>query len=321
MPIQTNLTPERRNAMVELGAWNDKIITDYWDEVVARHPDRPAIIGYRVAEDARTALSYRELDRIVTRMAAGLAGLDVQKGDIVSCQLPNWWQMTALHLACVRVGAVLNPLMPIFRENELRFMLGFAESRVMVIPDTYRRVDYPAMLDYLRSELPALEHVLVVGGTGEHSFEEVLLNRAWEEERDVDALFAERRLTGDDVVQLLYTSGTTGSPKGVLHSSNTLFSNVRPYAERLGLNEDDIVLMASPMAHQTGFLYGLMMPIYLGTTAVLQDTWHPEYAVKVIGAEKPSSSSASTRSSSASMRSSSFSSRCRSRAMSCSKKS
>src|SRR5690554_1967893 len=294
MKITTNFTPERRSAMVNSGAWNDKVITHYFDEVVASSGERTAIVTYRMTDKSRTELSYRELNEKVTRMAAGLAGLGVERGDIVSCQLPNWWQMTALHLACVRIGAVLNPMMPIFRENELRYMLGFAESRVMVIPDCYRNTDYPAMIESLRDELPALQHVLVIGGKGENSFEEVLLNRAWEDECDVKALFAERQLDGDDVIQLLYTSGTTGSPKGVLHSSNTLFSNVRPYAERLGLNSDDTVLMASPMAHQTGFLYGLMMPIYLGTTAVLQDTWNPEYAVTVIAAEKPTFTMAST---------------------------
>lgn len=294
MKITTNFTPERRSATVKSGAWNDKTITQYFDEAVTSSGEKVAIVDYRMADKSRTELSYRELNEKVTRMAAGLAGLGVEKGDIVSCQLPNWWQMTALHLACVRIGAVLNPMMPIFRENELRYMLGFAESRVMVIPNSYRSTDYPAMIESLRDELPALQHVLVVGGKGENSFEQVLLNRAWEEERDVNALFAERQLDGDDVIQLLYTSGTTGSPKGALHSSNTLFSNVRPYAERLGLNSKDKVLMSSPMAHQTGFLYGLMMPIYLGTTAVLQDTWSAEYAVEIITAEKPTFTMAST---------------------------
>src|SRR5690554_5793036 len=113
MPIHTNLTPERRKSMVELGAWNDKIITDYLDEAVASAGDKAAIITYRMADGSRVELSYRELNEKVTRIVAGLVELGVRKGDIVSCQLPNWWQMTALHLACVRIGAVLNPLMPI----------------------------------------------------------------------------------------------------------------------------------------------------------------------------------------------------------------
>lgn len=295
MKISTNMHPQRRSSMVELGAWNDMIITDYLDKAVSSSPDSSALVAYRVSEDQRTTLSYRELDRIVTRMAAGLVSLGVEKADVVSCQLPNWWQMTALHLACVRIGAILNPLMPIFRERELAFMLGHAQSRVLVIPQSFRGFNYAAMVQGMRSELPDLEHVLVIGGDDSaNCFEQVLLQRAWEEEVDIQALFAERRLGGDDVVQLLYTSGTTGEPKGVLHTSNTLLSNVRPYAERLHLGSDDILFMASPMAHQTGFLYGLMMPIYLQTTAVLQDTWDPLYAVKVAAAERPTFTMAST---------------------------
>ncbi|MNF39829.1 Short-chain-fatty-acid--CoA ligase [compost metagenome] len=281
--------------MVELSAWNDMIITDYLDKAVSSSPDSAALVAYRVSEDQRTTLSYRELDRIVTRMAAGLVSLGVEKADVVSCQLPNWWQMTALHLACVRIGAILNPLMPIFRERELAFMLGHAQSRVLVIPHSFRGFNYATMVQGMRSELPDLEHVLVIGSDDSaNCFEQVLLEQPWEERIDTRALFAERRLGGDDVVQLLYTSGTTGEPKGVLHTSNTLLSNVRPYAERLHLSSDDILFMASPMAHQTGFLYGLMMPIYLQTTAVLQDTWDPLYAVKVAAAEKPTFTMAST---------------------------
>ena len=295
MTTKTNMQPERRSAMIESGAWNDNIITDYLDQAVLTAPDSVAVIAYRVNEDERQAFSYRELDSLVTRMAAGLAALGVAKADVVSCQLPNGWQITALHLACVRIGAILNPLMPIFRERELAFMLGHAQSRVLVIPHHFRGFDHAAMVQGMRGELPALEHVLVIGGDHRaDDFEQVLLQRAWEEETDTAALFAERRLGGDDVVQLLYTSGTTGEPKGVLHTSNTLFSNVRPYAERLQLGSADIVFMASPIAHQTGFLYGLMMPIYLKSTAVLQDIWDPRFAVKVIEAERPTFTMAST---------------------------
>ncbi|MCE8038851.1 AMP-binding protein [Halomonas sp. MCCC 1A11062] len=287
MPIETNLTPERRQAMIALGAWNDMLLTDYLDEAVASAAGRPAIVTYRVAEGSHDSLSYAELNEKVTRMAAGLAGLGVAKGDVVSCQLPNWWQMTALHLACIRIGAVLNPLMPIFREHELRFMLAQAESKVFVVPGVFRGFDHAAMARGLKAELTGLEQVLVVGGGGPDSFESVLLERAWERETDTATLFHERRPGGDDVVQLLYTSGTTGKPKGVMHTSNTLMSHIRPFATRLGLGNDDTVFMPSPLAHQLGFLYGLMLPVYLQATAVLQDTWKPAEAVDIIRSEQP----------------------------------
>ncbi|AZZ45738.1 cyclohexanecarboxylate-CoA ligase [Pseudomonadaceae bacterium SI-3] len=295
MNITATVPSERRASMIETGAWNDMIITDYLDQAVSSSADAPALIAYRVNQNVRCAFSYAEIDHVVRRIAAGLAALGVSKGAVVSCQLPNWWEMTALHLACVRIGAVLNPLMPIFREHELRFMLGYAQSRVLVIPQSFRGFDYAEMVDGLRGELPALEHVLVIDSDDEsRSFQRVLLDRAWEEETDTQALFADRKPHGDDVVQLLYTSGTTGQPKGVLHTSNTLFSNIRPYAERLHLGSDDIMFMASPLAHQTGFLYGLMMPIYLKSASVLQDVWDPTFAVKVAKAERPTFTMAST---------------------------
>ena len=288
MAIETNLIPERRQAMIANGAWNDMLLTDYLDEAVARAASRPAIVTYRMADGSHASLTYGELDERVSRIAAGLVGLGVAKGNVVSCQLPNWWQMTALHLACIRIGAVLNPLMPIFREHELRFMLAQAESKVFVVPGVFRGFDHAAMARNLKTDLNTLEQVLVVGGKGQDSFEEILLERAWESESDTAALFRERRPGGDDVVQLLYTSGTTGKPKGVMHTSNTLMSHIRPFATRLGLGNDDTVFMPSPLAHQLGFLYGLMLPIYLKATAVLQDTWKPADAVDIIRVERPS---------------------------------
>ena len=294
METVTTTSPQRRAPMLESGAWNDRIITDYLDDAVAATPDRDAIVAYRVTDDTHTRLSYRELNQRVTRMAAGLAALGIEAGDVVACQLPNWWQTTALHLACMRIGAILNPLMPIFRERELRFMLHHNEAKLLVIPKVFRGFDYEAMMERLLPELPTLATLLVIDGAGERSFEARLLEPAWEETTDTDRLFAERKPGPDAVIQILYTSGTTGEPKGVMHTSNTLFANVRPYAERLGLTGADRVLMASPLAHQTGFLYGIMMPVYLGTTAILQDIWDAEFVCRVIAAEQPAFTMAAT---------------------------
>ena len=195
---------------------------------------------------------------------------------MVAVQLPNWWQFTVTHLACARLGAVTNPLMHIFRERELTFMLGHGEARVAIVPKTFRGHDFEAMYAGMRGGLPSLEHVIVVGG--DPGFDDVLAAA------DVTVLSAVSRPEPDDITQLIYTSGTTGEPKGVMHSANTLFANIVPIAARLGLTADDVVLMASPMAHQTGFLYGLMAPVVLGCTAVLQDVWQPERAVELIRA-------------------------------------
>ena len=284
----------RAAAMKAAGHWRDRVLLEFFDAAIARRGDVLALVDHNSMTGARNALSYAELGRRVERIALGLLDLGVEAGDVVSYQLPNWWEFTALHLACLRIGAVSNPLMPIFRQRELSFMLGLAEAKVLVVPKFFRGFDYPAMAAELHGVLPALRHVLVVGGSGEQSFEERLLELPRERRRDAAAGFAVRRAGPDDVMQVMYTSGTTGEPKGVMHTANTLFSNIVPYAERLGLGERDVVLMASPMAHQTGFMYGLMLPIYLGAKAVLQDIWQADRGAEIIAAEGATFTMAST---------------------------
>jgi cyclohexanecarboxylate-CoA ligase len=185
--------------------------------------------------------------------------------------------------------------MPIFREREVEFMLNLGRSKVLIVPHRFRDFDYGAMVASMRPRLPHLRHVFVIGGEGETSFEDRLLGTGGDGDREPAAsLFGARRPGPDDVIQVLYTSGTTGEPKGVMHTSNTLFSNIHPYAARLGLSANEVVLMASPLAHQTGFMYGAMMPIELGGRLVLQDIWNADRAAEVIAEEGVTFTMAST---------------------------
>ena len=208
------------------------------------------------------------------------------KNDVVAMQLPNGWRFTALYLACSRIGAVLNPLMPIFRQRELSFMLAHGEAKVFIVPKRFRNFDHAAMARELLPSLPSLKRIVVVDGGGDDDdFDALLTSPEWETASDAQDILTRSRPGPDDITQLLYTSGTTGEPKGVMHSANTLMGNIIPYAERLKLGQDDVVLMASPMAHQTGFMYGLMMPILLRASAVLQDVWDPAKAADLIRRE------------------------------------
>src|SRR3954464_6700671 len=113
MKADSILPEERLRAMKEAGLWPDRILLKDFDRWVAQTPDRVAIIDHNSVTGQRTALTYAELGQRVNRIAAGLAGLGVQRGDVVSMQLPNWWQFPALHLATLRLGAITNPVMPI----------------------------------------------------------------------------------------------------------------------------------------------------------------------------------------------------------------
>ncbi len=294
MEFDTVLLPPRRAGLIAQGLWHDRTINDDLDACAAACPDKLALTALRVETGEVRRFTYRELSRMADRIAVGLARLGVAKNDIVACQLPNWWQFTLAYLACSRIGAVVNPLMHIFRERELSFMLRHGEAKVIITPKVFRGFDFEKMITDLQPSLPHLQHLVVVDGTGTNSFEALLNGPEWENAPDAKDILTRSRPGPDDVTQLIYTSGTTGEPKGVMHSANTVMANIIPYAQRLHLGSEDVVLMASPMAHQTGFMYGLLMPIMLKASAVLQDVWEPKRAIELIRTERATFTMAST---------------------------
>ena len=294
MEFDAVLLAPRRAASIAAGFWHDRTINDDLDACVAGTPDKLALTALRTESGEMRRFTYREMAALANRIAVGLSRLGVGRNDVVSLQLPNWWEFTLTYLACSRIGAVLNPLMHIFRERELSFMLKHGESKVIIVPKVFRGFDHEQMIEGLRPGLPSLCHVVVVGGAGANSFEALLAGPEWEKEADAARILSSSRPGPDDITQLIYTSGTTGEPKGVMHSANSLMANIIPYAKRLRLGAEDVVLMASPMAHQTGFMYGLMMPVMLRASALLQDIWEPRRAVELIRAEGASFTMAST---------------------------
>jgi cyclohexanecarboxylate-CoA ligase len=294
MEFDAVLIPARRANSIAQGLWHDRTINDDLDACVASCPDKVAVTAVQAETEKVTRFTYRELSNIADRVAVGLTKLGVTRNDVVACQLPNWWQFTITYLACSRIGAVMNPLMHIFRERELSFMLKHGEAKVFIIPQTFRGFDYEKMVSDLKPSLPHLQHVVVVDGKGANSFEALLSGPEWEKDPQAETLLKQHRPGPDDVTQLIYTSGTTGEPKGVMHTANTTMANIIPYAERLHLNAQDVVLMASPMAHQTGFMYGLMMPIMLKSSAVILDVWEPLRAIDLIRQEGATFTMAST---------------------------
>ncbi|VVD76486.1 cyclohexanecarboxylate-CoA ligase [Pandoraea terrigena] len=295
MEFDAVLLPPRREHSVARGWWPERTINDALDAALAAWPDKVALTAVSTATGQTTQLTYAALADAAERLALGLLRRGVGRGDVVACQLPNGWPFAVTYLACARIGAVLNPLMHIFRERELSFMLRHGEAKVFIVPQQFRGFDHAAMARGLQRELAALRHVIVVGeaATGE-SFDAVLMAgepAAADAER---ALMQASRARPDDVMQLMYTSGTTGEPKGVMHSANTTFSNIEAYAQRMRLGRDDVILMGSPLAHQTGFMYGLMMPILLGASAVMLDVWDPANAVRLIQAHGVTFTMAST---------------------------
>src|SRR6202008_1811980 len=184
----------------EAGYWLDKSVDQLLTEAVAKAPDKIAIVADRVDRKGAPGLTSRDLERLADRAAGALLRLGVGRADIVTVQLPNWWEFVVTAFACAKIGAVMNPVMPILRERELLYILNFCEAKVFIVPRTYRGFDYAAMAQGMRSELPHLKQVIVVDGEGETSFDRVLLSSEAGELLD--------GLRPDDMDVLMFTSGT-----------------------------------------------------------------------------------------------------------------
>lgn len=277
MAFETILTPELIEAYTRQGYWTGRTITDYLDDAAERTPEKVAYV------DSRRQVTYAQLRAEVDRFAAGLLELGITSGDVVSFQVPNWIEWVVIHLGVSRIGAISNPLIPIYRGREVGFMVGLAESRLVIVPSSFRAFSYPGMMAELRGDWPSVENVMVIGrqdGEGDLSYEEFIAT-PWEDRHPIAELAA-MRPDANDVTLLIFTSGTTGEPKGVMHTHNTLVAALRPLPERLSLTEATVVHMASTLAHLTGLLYGARLPLTLGATAVLQDLWNADVFLELV---------------------------------------
>jgi cyclohexanecarboxylate-CoA ligase len=263
------------------GWWRDTTLLDDFLANVAERPDKIAIVADHAGAPTET-LTFGQLGDIVDRIAAGLLELGVRPGEIVSFQLPNWWQFAAMNLAITRVGAVTNAILPILRHRELAFILERTGSRLCVVPDSFRGFDYAGMLNDVAASVPTLTHVFAVGAAGDrpgvHSFDRFFLERDPAPASVLDPL----RPAGDDVAQVQFTSGTTGEPKGVVHTHNTVRCGTRSVTGRLGLNPDDALLFFSPLAHTVGYYFGCYLPLADGMTVVYQDAWDAEHMLDLV---------------------------------------
>ncbi|HWE33314.1 MAG TPA: AMP-binding protein, partial [Solirubrobacteraceae bacterium] len=208
--------------------------------------------------------SFSELADAGERWARLLLELGVGPGDPVAYQLPNVLEFVAISLGALRIGAVCEPLMPIFREHELQFMLRESGARVLIVPSSFRGHDHAGMAHGLRDRLRRLEHVVVLDGWSEHPTVTPSLRSGG------------GKFDPEQTAQLLFTSGSTGEPKGVLQTHASLNLAAEMHIRHFGLGADDVIYIPSPLAHQTGFLYGMWIALLVGAPQVVQTVWDAE---------------------------------------------
>lgn len=263
---------DRAESFRAAGRWRSDTVLDDLRRSVAAHPDKPAVISYAGGSLARI-ISYRELAAHVDRFAAALLELGVRRGDVVAIHLPNWWMLNPLYLACTRIGAVPAPVMPTLGARELGLVLTGSAAKVCIVPDSYQGIDYVQRLDTAAPE--SLLHRVVVrtapagaDPSGLLDFGEFFVDTPWEQTHTLDSLDA---LDADDVALLLFTSGTTGAPKAVAHSHNTLYAAASAVPLCWGLDADCVASVPHPMTHLAGVIFGVYLSVILGGTCAMQD--------------------------------------------------
>jgi len=253
------------------GIWRNLTLADQLDNVLAKNPDKVLFI-----EGGRN-VTAAEMARQARALASALQRRGLVAGDVVSFELLNWPETVAIDLACAMLGLVCNPIIPIYRDAEVTYILRDAGTKAFFIPTTFRNFDYAEMVARHRAELPGLEHVITVRGQadGAETFEDLLA------EGNPDG-FVRPEVDPNAVKLIMYTSGTTGRPKGVLHSHNTIDTEIQAISKFLSLDDSDVILMPSPVFHITGYLYGIQMPFTLNAPAVFMETWNAAGAADLI---------------------------------------
>ena len=202
-----------------------------------------------------TRLTYAELDARVARVATRLTRAGVRTDDVVSSQLANCAEALVLALAVNRLGAVHNPITTIAGAREIEFVLSQAGSRVFVDTPDHELLRVDESDDLASVVAPA--------------------------PRDVPRF-------------LVYTSGSTAEPKGALHSDATLLVECAAQSAYHGFRDDEVFVMPSPVAHVSGLIYGVLLPVFLGATSVLLERWDPTEFLAAIERERGTFSGGAT---------------------------
>jgi cyclohexanecarboxylate-CoA ligase len=265
------------------GWWEDRSLRSLLSDAAALEPDRVALVGRRT-DGTRVSRTYREYERNAHHAAEVFASLGVEAGDAVVVMLPNWVEYPEMVFGINELGAIYAGIPVAYGEQQAAAILRRSKAKVLVIPRRWRSNEHLELSRRLRADLPNLQHVVVLDddGTDLVDGESLWSSHADAPHRDFAAP------DPDAVCYLGFTSGTTGEPKGAMHSHNTLIYAIRRQTEHVGpaVYGDPIVhLVASPAGHHTGFAWGIVMTVLLRGTAVHVDRWDPQWGVTVIREE------------------------------------
>ncbi|MGE2715470.1 AMP-binding protein [Mycolicibacterium litorale] len=265
------------------GWWEGRSIRSLLTEAADMYPDRPALVGRRT-DGRRITRTYREFDRNAHHAANVFASVGVGTGDAVVLMLPNWVEYAEMVFGINEIGAIYAGIPVAYGEQQAAAILRRSKAKVLVIPRRWRSNEHLELSRKLRAQIPTLRHVLVLD----------------DDDRDLragESLWSSHAAAPphscaepdpDRICYLGFTSGTTGEPKGAMHSHNTLIYSARQQAVHVGaqrFGDPMVQLVASPAGHHTGFEWGILFTVVMAGTGVHVDRWDPAWGADVIRAE------------------------------------
>jgi acyl-CoA synthetase (AMP-forming)/AMP-acid ligase II len=263
LPAPHPLPLELRQRYLAEGQWDDATLGAWTWELLQRHAAQELGVWSRTRPH-RARLG--EMHTSARRVASGLRRLGVAPGDVVAIELPNWAEVAIAIWASSFLGAVVVPIVHFYGPRELRFILEQSGARTLITADRFGSMDFAANLASVRDELPALEHVIMVGEAAPDAIPFASLEAA-------AAIDAPARVDPEAPALVGYTSGTTSDPKGVIHTHRTFLAGVREPGN--GVPDPRPYLSGSPISHVMGMIGGFLYPLSLGKSIHMVDVWEP----------------------------------------------
>ncbi|HVV19812.1 MAG TPA: AMP-binding protein [Pseudonocardiaceae bacterium] len=271
----TTALPSYASGTSQVPLLGDTIGTNF-DRTVARFGDREALVDCAVGR----RWTYHELSDDVTAVALGLAELGVRKGDRVGIWSPNCAEWTLVQYATAKLGAILVNINPAYRVHELEYVLNQAGITTLVSAQRFKTSDYAAMIDEVRPKCPALTDVVLLDSPAWTDL--VAAGRAADPAR-----LAEIRLTADDPINIQYTSGTTGFPKGATLSHHNILNNGYFVGRLCGYSEVDRICIPVPFYHCFGMVMGNLAATSHGACMVIPAPgFDPTLTLKAVAEER-----------------------------------
>ncbi|RVW10280.1 AMP-binding protein [Prescottella agglutinans] len=267
------------------GTWDAPMlgdtIGDNFDRAVAAYGERDALID----RSSGRRWTYSELAVDVEVLAAGLLGAGIAKGDRVGIWAPNCAEWTMVQYATAKIGAILVNINPAYRSHELQYVLNQAGIRMLVAAPSFKTSDYAAMIEQVRPECSALEQVLLLGSA---EWDALVSDGRAALDGDRGALArAQASLSADDPINIQYTSGTTGFPKGATLSHHNILNNGYFVGELCGYTEEDRVCIPVPFYHCFGMVMGNLACTSHGAAMVIPGlSFDPGATLAAVQAER-----------------------------------